>query len=303
MITQTLLPTKIIDTHQHLWDISAQHLPWLSGAPDVLRHNYGQSEYRQAIQGLNVQSVYMEVDVAAAERLLEVDRIMTLIRNKAGTTYAAVMSGPIGEPTFAEYLDKIRGNRELKGLRRVLHNAESLPGRCLDPAFVRDIQLLGKYNLSFDLCMRPRELSHAAKLVRECPETQFILDHCGNADPKAFFMEQAPEAPIHDAETWKREMDALAALPNIVCKISGIAARLPKDWPLERLRPAIEHCLKSFGPSRVIFGSDWPVCLLRCELREWIQCLAETTQSRPQAERDQLWFQNAEQLYSRLGSN
>ncbi len=290
----------IIDTHQHLWDLSKVKLPWLTGAPEVLSKTYGLEEYRKATDGLNVvQAVYMEVDVRPEDQVKEAELLLDICRSKKAPTVAAVISGRPGSEGFEAYARRFAKNPEIKGIRRVLHAPETPPGTCLDPAFVKSIQLLGELNLSFDLCMRPEELKDAAKLVKQCPGTRFILDHCGNGSPDAFLPEdKRTKKPSHTAADWQADIAALAACNNVICKISGVIASAPKGIPLvDALAPLINHCLDSFGKDRVIFGGDWPVCLLGASYKDWVTTLKTIVASRPEAEQRQLFAENARRFY------
>jgi predicted TIM-barrel fold metal-dependent hydrolase len=93
-------------------------------------------------------------------------------------------------------------------------------------------------------------------------------------------------------------MDALARRPNLICKISGIVARAPEKWGPEHLAPIVNHCLDAFGPDRVVFGGDWPVCLVRCPLMQWVDALEQITASRPAVDRRKLWSENARKYYA-----
>jgi L-fuconolactonase len=299
--TETMpLPSRIVDTHQHLWNMQRQNLPWLAGAPEVLRQNYGPVEYRTATAGFDVTAVYMEVDIAPDQRWTEVETVLALIRERRGATVAAVVSGPIGEDGFEEYVQRLVKHPEVRGLRRVLHSPLTPPGYCLRDRFVDHTKLLGDNGLSFDLCIRPDELGDAIQLVRKCPNTRFILDHLANGHPRAFVPDEPWEQPSHTAESWRRGIEEMAALPNVICKVSGVIASLPADWPTTRLAPLVNHCLDAFGPDRVVFGSDWPVCRLRAELREWVETLADLIATRPEADQQKLWYENAARFY-RLG--
>ena len=163
---------------------------------------------------------------------------------------------------------------------------------------MRGVRLLGEAGKSFDLCMRAPELMDGAKLTGECPGTRFILDHCGNPDLKCFRAQRAGEvAPTHTADVWKRSIDALARRTNVICKISGVAAGLPPEGGTEDLAPAVNHCLDAFGPDRVVFGGDWPVCLLGAPYQKWVRMLGEIVASRPHTHQRQLWSRNALRLY------
>jgi predicted TIM-barrel fold metal-dependent hydrolase len=189
----------------------------------------------------------------------------------------------------------LKKSPEVKGVRQVLHGGATPAGYCLQEDFVRGIRLLGERDLSFDLCLRPGELLDGAKLAELCPETRFIVDHCGNADPKAFV--KAVKEPTHDPDAWRRAMETLAKRPNTICKISGVVARAPEGWTADDLAPIVNHCLDTFGPDRVVFGSDWPVCLLGAKLRQWVDALREIVASRPAEHQQKLWRDNAVQRY------
>ena len=158
----------------------------------------------------------------------------------------------------------------------MLHVPAAEPGHCLQERFVRDVQYLGEIGMSFDLCLRPSELGDAVGLVDQCPGTRFIVDHCGNADPQIVSgaAEHDPANPFsHTKEQWQGDMAALGEREHVVCKISGIIARAPAGWNADTLAPAVNHCLDSFGPDRVVFGGDWPVCNFGASLgRGWLRC-------------------------------
>ena len=246
-------------------------MPWQADAPEILRKTYQTKEYAETTRELNIKAVYMEVDVDSKQLVEEAEQVLALSR-EGKTTIAAVIGGRPDSEDFAAYLDRFQDQPELKGVRRVLHSPEIPAGFCLGKQFVKGVQLLGERGLRFDLCMRPSELADAVKLSDECPDTQLILDHCGNGDPKAFRELVTGETkPWHTVEEWKRGIELLAKRPNVICKISGIIARLRKHGTADELAPIVNHCLDSFGPNRVVFGSDWPVCLLGGTLPSWIR--------------------------------
>ena len=289
----------IIDTHQHLWDRSRLSPPWLAGAPEVLRNNYGSREYAQATHGLNVKAIYMEVDVAPQDHAREADAIVAVCSARNTATIAATIGGRPASPDFKNYIKAYAGNHFVKGVRQVLHGPSTPPGFCLSKEFVGGVQSLGNHDLNFELTMRPKELHAAAKLIRLCPDTRFVLDHCGGGDPKAFNPKLAPALERScSAEEWKRGIDSIAALPGVMCKISGIVASLPPgSWRAEDLAPVVNHCLDAFGPERVFFGGDWPVCLLGSSLRDWVDALQLIVASRSAQEQRKLWSGNATRFY------
>jgi L-fuconolactonase len=298
----TLTPPDalIIDTHQHLWDRRKLKLPWLDGAPEVLRHDFLTADYQQAFAGLHVKAVYMEVDVATSDHIKEADGIVAQCRAGDTPTIAATIGGRPSSPDFESYLVRYTGGGIVKGLRQVLHGASTPAGYCLGSDFIRGVRALGRHGLNFEITIRPTELHDAAKLIRECPDTRFVLDHCGNGDPKAFNPRLGSGLKRScKADEWKRGIDAVAASrSDVMCKISGIVAFVPPgEWHAEDLAPVVDHCLDSFGPDRVFFGGDWPVCLLGSPVRGWVDALRQIISSRPAAEQRKLWSGNALRFY------
>ena len=291
--------TLIVDTHQHLWDRRQLSLPWLDHAPAILRPNYTTPDYQKAFAGYNVRSVYMEVDVAESNHIKEADLIVDLCREGKTTTIAATIGGRPASADFESYVKRYAKSGYVKGLRQVLHGDGTPAGFCLQPDFVKGVQILGAKGLTFELTMRPMELLDGAKLTEKCPDTHFVLDHCGNGDPKTFNPKLAPgEKRNGTADGWKKGLDALAKRPNVICKISGVLASVPPGkWHAEDLAPVVNHCLDAFGPQRVVYGGDWPVCLLGGTPHQWIEALKQIIATRPAADQRRLWSGNAIKHY------
>ncbi|MFO0911671.1 MAG: amidohydrolase family protein [Pirellulales bacterium] len=288
----------IIDCHQHLWDLDRFRLPWLEEAQPVLRRSYGVEDYRAATQGINVrQAVYLEVDVDASQLDAEAEALVELSRGQTAPTRGVVIGGRPGAEEFAKYIERHRGAPEIKGVRQVLNGPATPPGHCTSRQFVDSIRRLAEFDWSFDLCIAASRLDEVIRLVEQAPDTRFILDHCGGADPKAWFPDQAPTAPSHEVDAWKRSLDALARHDRVDCKISGVVASLPEGWGSDRLAPIIDYCLEAFGPDRVVFGSDWPVCLLGRTYAQWVGLLTEVIGQRPADEQRRLWHDNALRVY------
>lgn len=293
-------PQPIIDTHQHLWDLNKFRLPWLAKEKQ-LRRTFATEDYLKATRGLDVvKAVYMEVAVQPSQQLAEAEHVIELCRRPDNPTVAAVIGGRPGADDFRQYITRFKESPYVKGVRQLIDD----PGQFLDERFVRGIRLLGELGMSFDLCLPPTRLRAASKLVDRCPHTRFILDHCGNADPVAFRSPDKPDAdaqarkPQHDADQWRRDIARLAERRHVVCKISGIVARAAKGtWTPDDLAPIIDHCLGAFGPERVIFGSDWPVCTRVASLRQWVEALKEVIQDRSPAQRRKLLHDNAAHFY------
>jgi predicted TIM-barrel fold metal-dependent hydrolase len=278
----------VVDTHQHLWDLKRFKLPWIkAGSP--LARNFVLDDYDKATRGLNVvKTVYMEVDVDPSQQDAEADYVIGLCKDAAKTRmYGAVISGRPASDGFKKYVGRFKGSKYVKGLRQVLHNEGTKAGYCLEPAFVKGIRLLGEHGLSFDLCMRPGELLDAAKLIDQCPDTRFILDHCGNANVQA-----------KDRSQWRKDIGEVAKRKNVVCKVSGIVASAkPGAWSAADLAPIVKHVREVFGPDRVMFGGDWPVCTLAATYAQWVAALKEIVKGSNVDEQKKLFHDNAVKFY------
>src|SRR5262249_42735116 len=153
------------------------------------------------------------------------------------------------------------GHPKLKGIRRVLHTQPDEVGK--GKTFVQNVAALAGYRLSFDICVLARQLPIAIALVSQCPDTQFILDHCG-----------VPRVKERELDPWRAHVAEIASASNVSCKISGLVAYADREtWNTEDLRPFVEHVIEVFGWDRVLFGSDWPVCTLSASYVQWVRAL------------------------------
>jgi L-fuconolactonase len=303
----------IIDTHQHLWDLKKVRLAWLATA-GPLNRSYVVKDYLEATAGLGIaKAVYMEVAADADCKLAEAEYVLELCRQGNGPTVAAVIGGCLSEESFKPYITRFKGNSFVKGVRQLVQSGPN--GQCLyqEKRFLANIRLLGDLGMRFDLCQPPADLPRAIQLVDACPATQFILDHCGNGDPNWFDVpgkgssadSKAASAVASDAaarrqaaEQWRKDIAALAKRPNVVCKISGVISQAPKDrWTPDLLAPIVHHCLDAFGPDRVVFASDWPVCTRVATLRQWVDALRHIVRNRPAEQHRKLFHDNAVRIY------
>jgi predicted TIM-barrel fold metal-dependent hydrolase len=276
---------KIIDTHQHLWDLD--HLPysWTSNRPK-LKRNFLLEDYLSATRGFDViKSVHVEADVDEPHMLAETQHILALAEDDSNLLSGVVAAARPEYDNFREYIEQIAGRPHLKGIRRLL---QSEPDELSTTAtFIENVRSLEAYGLSFDICVLGRQLPLAINLVKKCPKVNFILDHCGNPDIKA-----------RDYDNWRSRMKEIASYPNIVCKVSGIVVNTDMDnWTIEDLRPAVDHVIDCFGWDRVMFGSDWPVCTLAASFKQWVVALISLTKDAGADNQQKLFQDNARRVY------
>jgi L-fuconolactonase len=277
----------IVDTHVHLWNPTHFRIPWLDGNA-LLNQTYALAEYNAHTQGVAIEAmVYAEVDVAPSYRLLEAQWVDALAKHDP-RIQGIIASAPLEDgEAVRSLLQALRDvGPRVKGIRRLLQG-ESGNSFALHPGFVAGVQALPDYDLSFDICIRRDQLPMAITLVQACPNVQFILDHIANASIKT-----------NEMEPWRTHIVEMASLPNVACKVSGIATNATSNtWTPDDLRPYIEHVLVSFGEDRVMYGGDWPVVLQASSYVRWVEALDAVTAGLSDVAKRKLWAENAKQVY------
>jgi L-fuconolactonase len=286
---------QIIDSHVHIWNLKQFHLPWLDHNIPVLSRDYSVGDYADAASGLNiVAAVYIEVNVEPGQEEREAEYVTELCRLPDNPFAAGVIAGDPRKGNFSKYLDRVKESPAIRGVR--FHYP---PGGSSDPAFLSGLQELGRRKLSFDLQVGASLLADAVKTLKSCPETQFVLDHCGGGDPRVFraASDNEPQAR-RSREAWREGIAAIAKQPNVACKISGVAdSALPGDATAADVAPVVNHCLDEFGPDRVLFGGNWPVCLKGSTLKHWVDSLNRVVSGRSAEDRRKLFSGNAQKIY------
>ncbi|HEX4207196.1 MAG TPA: amidohydrolase family protein [Ktedonobacteraceae bacterium] len=281
-----MMDGRIIDSHVHVWDPTQFSMPWLANDP-LLQRPYDLEEYGEATRDIPIAGlVAIEVDVEPAEALREARWLASLAR-KAPRIQAIVAAAPLeqGSDCRAHLEALVALGPGLKGVRRNIQG-ESLDF-CLQPTFLQGVQMLAKYGLSFDICITHRHLPNVIELVRQCPDTAFVLDHVGKPDIK--------HGQLYP---WRTHLGELAALPNVQCKVSGMVTEADHEhWEATDLAPFVQAVFDTFGEDRVMFGGDWPVLLHAASYRRWYEVLGELTNHLSPAGQRKFWGDNARRFY------
>ncbi|MBM3852320.1 MAG: amidohydrolase [Verrucomicrobia bacterium] len=280
----------LIDTHVHLWDPGRLGYPWLAEVP-ALNRPFLPADYRRACGPVPVAGmVFVQCECAPAQSAAEVAWVTELARAEPRLC-GIVAQAPLEKGAAAEAdLARLAANPLVKGVRRLLQ-AEADDAFCLRSDFLRGVQLLPRYGLSFDICIYHRQLANVVTLVRQCPHVRFVLDHIGKPDIKAGRL-----------DPWRAELRELAALPNTWCKLSGLATEADcATWTPADLQPYIEHTIETFGARRLMFGSDWPVSTLATDYPRWVATVDAALAGASPEDRHRIFEGNASECY-RLGS-
>jgi L-fuconolactonase len=276
---------RVIDAHVHFWDPERLHYPWLTEVP-ALRRAFLPEQFGGLAARAVDAVIFVEANCELSEAALELEFVDGLAADEPRIS---------GTVAFVDMTDVETRNTRLESLARrdrvvgVRHNVQGRAGGdCLSSAFISGVQEAGALDLTFDLCVTADQLDDAIALVSRCPETRFVLDH--SAKPAIHADAFVP---------WAAGVANLAAFENVVCKVSGLLTEArPDQRNATALRPYIEHVRHCFGPTRLLYGSDWPVVNLAGGEELWRTTLHEITHEWPAAERQLFYYDNAMRHYS-----
>lgn len=274
----------VIDAHLHLWDTVRMNYPWLETAP-AIRRPFFIEDYQEAVKGLPVEKmVFVQAECLPEQFLEEVgfveEQAQKDSRIKGIVAYAPLELGKGVKPV----LEILQQHALVKGVRRMY---DEKPELCYSSSFIVALQLLPAYGFSFDISIQPHAMAATIRMIGECPDTQFILDHLGKPDIKNGGM-----------DNFKRNIDQLAGFPNIVAKLSGlITAADWKNWTQDDVFPYVAYAISSFGSNRLMFGSDWPVVLLAGTYKTWFDALCRMLQGYKKEDNYNFFYGNAAKIY------
>jgi L-fuconolactonase len=271
-----------IDAHHHLWQYSPQEYGWISDSMSVLRRNFLPDDLRREIASVGIEGV---VSVQARQTLAETDWLLDLadrnefIRGVVGWV-------PLVSESVRRDLERYSGRAKLKAVRHVLQD-EPDDNYMLREDFNRGLRMLKGFGLRYDILIFERHLPQAIELVDLHPDQVFILDHIAK-----------PRIRDNALLPWRDNLRELARRKNVFCKLSGIVTEADhRTWTPQQLRPYMEAALDAFGARRLMFGSDWPVCLLACGYRRWHDIVKDFASKLTPEEQERLFGETATEAY------
>lgn len=282
-----MITFPIVDTHLHVWDPNHLRYLWLPNVP-LLNKPYLLADYNRACGPVKVERmVFLQCEADFTQYQEEADWVSGLAKQdrriQGIVPWAPLEKGDGARPA----LEKLTRDPLVKGIRRIIQ-FESDVNFCLQPGFIRGVQLLADFDLHFEICIKGDEqFANTLKLVRQCPRVKFLLNHIG----KPFIKE-------HITEPWRTHLNSLAALPNTWCKMSGLVTEADfAKWTPADLQPYIEAVMAAFGWDRVMFGGDWPVAFQATEYPRWVQTLEDAVRGATPAQLKKLFYDNAVRFY------
>ena len=276
----------IVDAHVHLADPKGFGYAWTANAPSLNR-TVLPAEFFKAAAPVKIEKfVFVEVDVDLPQHVAEAEWIdgLALSEPKLAGMVAAL---PLEQgKAVAGDLEEIARLKAARGIRRLIQN-QADPDFCIQPKFIEGLKLLPQHDLVFDICIFHHHLPNAIKMVRQCPEVRFVLDHIAKPAIKAGI-----------SDPWRQHMKELASLPNVTCKISGVSTEADhKNWTREQLKPYIAHAIDSFGFERCMFGGDWHVLELAGTYPQWIEVVDWVVEGASAEEKRKLYRDTAIRTY------
>jgi L-fuconolactonase len=276
----------VTDSHLHLFDNQLLDYAWLSSLPQ-LNKPHTLADMQLATTEYDVDAfVFVQAECAPEQALAEVDWVTSLAAEDARiagiVARAEVEKGLL---VFSD-LEVLKKNPLVKGVRRLIQS-EMDPFFCMQPDFIDGVRLLSQFDFTFDICIKPQQIPQAIYLVTECPKVQFVLDHMGK-----------PNIANNQLEPWREHLAALAALPNVVCKLSGLISEAKQgSWQVSDLQPFVDYAIERFGTDRILFGSDWPVVNLGASYQRWLDTIFELLKNFPVADMRKMLTENAHKIY------
>jgi L-fuconolactonase len=273
---------KRLDSHHHFWHYKPEKFPWITPERAVVGRDFLPGEFRQVLSAGGVDG---SIVVQNFRTMAETDWLLGLAKEFPGIE-AVVGWFPLIDPAVETTIERYAVDPLVVGAREILQYPE-LSGYFEDPAFHRGLEALAKHGLTYDLLIGPWQMHASIRLVDRHPKLQFVLDHMGK-----------PPIASGDLEEWSQDFREIARRPNVACKFSGLPleSKLPGWRPVD-FQPCIDLALEVFGPSRLMFGSDWPPCLMATTYARWVEVVAAAVANLAQEEQAAIWARTAERIY------
>ena len=272
----------IIDSHHHFWNYTDEDYGWIDNSMSRIRRNFLPSDLKKTIGDAGVDGV---ISVQARQSLEETDWLLKLSEEN---DFIMGVTGwlPLVDDDIESIAEQYASHKKLKGVRHVIHDEED-DNFILRKDFNRGVNKLIKHNLIYEILIFEKHLPQTISFVDKHPEQIFVLDHIGK-----------PRIEENILSPWRENIAELAKRENVLCKMSGMVTEADfKQWTEAQLQPYAEVILDCFGAERVMFGSDWPVCLVASEYDQWLNTVNSFIKQLSKNEQKQILGVNARRVY------
>lgn len=276
---------RIIDTHNHLWEIGGSHFDWINDEMSVIRRNFYANDLLEILSSNNVGgSILVQAvpELEETEWLLDIAEENEFVKGVIG--WCDISKGSECGKDIQKLLER---SKLLKGIRYMSQDLP--PDHLIDRNFIEGVMEVGRQGLVYELLIKHNQLESAIELVKACPDTTFVVEHIAKPDIKN-----------GNLEKWAQDIKKLADISDKVnCKISGMVTEADwKNWSKEDFEPYIRTVFEAFGEDRVVFGSDWPVLMVAASYDQVIGLVSDWLDENDSFDKDKFFYDNAMRIYN-----
>ena len=274
---------NIIDSHQHFWKYNTKDFDWVTDEMSVIRKDFLPNDLQSIYQSNNVTGcVGVQVNQTEEENKFFLDFAEQFDFIKGVVGWVNLMAENV-----EERLAYWHQHKKIKGFRHILQG-ERDRALMLNPSFKNGISLLNKFDFAYDILIFPDQLPYALELVKLFPDQKFVIDHLAK-----------PYIKSGEIEQWKNDIKSFRSFENVYCKISGMVTEADwKDDSLQTFEPYLDVVMATFGTKRLMFGSDWPVCLVAASFNKVLQMVKDYFTSFSANQQEDIFYNNAVEFYN-----
>ena len=272
----------MIDSHHHFWHYDPARHSWITDDMKAIRRDFLPGDLRPLLSQNNIDgSVVVQVEETEDETLslLSMANQHDFIKGVVGWIH-------LQNPDLESRMEYFSTLKKLKGFRHIVQGEK--PGFLLQTSFIKGVQALSRHHFTYDLLIHHNQLEEALVFVEQVPETKIVIDHLAK-----------PSIATHDRKEWEKRMLMMAGHPNIYCKVSGMVteARWP-GWKYDDFVPYLDGVVNAFGTGRLMYGSDWPVCLVAASYEAQLSIVQKYFETFSAQEKERILGGNAERFYN-----
>ncbi|HMC01999.1 MAG TPA: amidohydrolase family protein [Flavobacteriaceae bacterium] len=271
-----------IDAHQHFWKYDPNRDTWIDNSMLVLQNDFLPKD----LQPILTQNKFDGCIVVQADQSVDETQFLLQLSDDSSFIKGIVGWVDLMNQDIEQTLSKLSNHKKFKGVRHILQAEPE--GFMLQDEFLNGISLLEKFNLTYDVLISPHQLEEAIKLVETFPKQKFVLDHLAK-----------PEIKANKITTWKEDIFSLSSFQNVYCKLSGLVTEADwNSWKPEDFTAYLDVVFKAFGVERLMFGSDWPVCLLASNYAQVVKLIENYMTPLSQKEQEDIMGKNTMKFYN-----
>lgn len=270
-----------IDSHQHFWEYNPVRDAWITEEMKIIQRDFMPEDLFPVLQENKIDGcVAVQADQSEEETIFLLD-----LAAKYDFIKGVVGWVDLQAKDLEEKLEHYRSYPSLKGFRHIVQSEPD--GFLTNGQFIKGVSLLGQYGYSYDILVYQRQLDEVIKFVQQLPEQRLVIDHCAK-----------PGIENKEIDKWDEQMKKIAAHKQVYCKISGLFTEADwKEWDAEDFRPYLDVVIEAFGTDRIMFGSDWPVCLLAASYKQSCNLFGEYFNQFSDEDKKMFWGENAKRFY------